>query len=257
MLGLELVHEQPQRIVVLRDRTFYLTLDTRVENWEERDVYPVMLQAAQLRAIGPNRPRYARALEAVSLMRAEVEEPRGWHFSYLGGPDDVLRKIRSFAHTEFEELTLRGVAEAGPSLLLIGPHSPGVNGPMRDLVARDNVRWVGPKPYDSLKSYLRIMDVGLVPYADTPFNRGNFPLKLLEYLAAGHGVVATDLPVRSLARYRTRRHRKHPESVRRRRHAPCARGSSPGTYFCEARGSLRSTVGRSAPRTSAEAVGLA
>ncbi len=38
------------------------------------------------------------------------------------------------------------------------------------------------------------MDVGVVPYRDSPFNRGSFPLKTLEYLAAGRGVVATDLP---------------------------------------------------------------
>jgi glycosyltransferase involved in cell wall biosynthesis len=36
--------------------------------------------------------------------------------------------------------------------------------------------------------------VGLVPYADSAFNRGSFPLKTLEYLAAGRRVVATDLP---------------------------------------------------------------
>jgi teichuronic acid biosynthesis glycosyltransferase TuaH len=33
-----------------------------------------------------------------------------------------------------------------------------------------------------------------VPYADTAFNRGSFPLKLLEYLGAGLPVVSTDLP---------------------------------------------------------------
>jgi teichuronic acid biosynthesis glycosyltransferase TuaH len=36
--------------------------------------------------------------------------------------------------------------------------------------------------------------VGLVPYRDTVFNRASFPLKTLEYLAAGRGAVATDLP---------------------------------------------------------------
>ena len=36
--------------------------------------------------------------------------------------------------------------------------------------------------------------MGLVPYRDSPFNRGSFPLKTLEYLAAGRAVVATDLP---------------------------------------------------------------
>ena len=38
------------------------------------------------------------------------------------------------------------------------------------------------------------MHVGLLPYGDTAFNRGSFPLKTLEYLAAGRGVVATNLP---------------------------------------------------------------
>jgi teichuronic acid biosynthesis glycosyltransferase TuaH len=45
-----------------------------------------------------------------------------------------------------------------------------------------------------LPSYLRVIDVGLVPYRDTAFNRGSFPLKTLEYLAAARAVVATDLP---------------------------------------------------------------
>jgi teichuronic acid biosynthesis glycosyltransferase TuaH len=39
-----------------------------------------------------------------------------------------------------------------------------------------------------------MMDVGLVPYVDSAFNRASFPLKTLEYLAAGRPVVATPLP---------------------------------------------------------------
>jgi teichuronic acid biosynthesis glycosyltransferase TuaH len=35
--------------------------------------------------------------------------------------------------------------------------------------------------------------VGLVPYADTPFNQASFPLKVLEYLAAGRPVVCSDI----------------------------------------------------------------
>jgi len=57
-----------------------------------------------------------------------------------------------------------------------------------------NVRWVGQQPFAALPGYLRVIDVGLVPYLDTAFNRGSFPLKMLEYLAAGRAVVCTDLP---------------------------------------------------------------
>ena len=150
-----------------------------VSNWTQQGVSPILI---------PN------GCDAEFL--ADVDE--------TPAPDDVdlpspIAGLVGYISERVDFRLLRGVAEAGTSLLLVGPHSPGVNGPMRDLVARDNVRWVGQKPYDSLKSYLRIMDVGLVPYADSPFNRGSFPLKLLEYLAAGRGVVATDLPsVRSL-----------------------------------------------------------
>jgi glycosyltransferase involved in cell wall biosynthesis len=90
---------------------------------------------------------------------------------------------------------LEAVAGRGRSLLLVGPKDPAF-APERftALVSRPNVHWVGPKPFTALPSYLRVIDVGLVPYADSAFNRGSFPLKTLEYLAAGRAVVAADLP---------------------------------------------------------------
>lgn len=90
---------------------------------------------------------------------------------------------------------LEAVADRGLSLLLVGPVNPAFE-PERfgALRQRDNVRWVGPQPFEALPGFLRLMDVGLVPYRDSPFNRGSFPLKTLEYLAAGRVVVATDLP---------------------------------------------------------------
>lgn len=90
---------------------------------------------------------------------------------------------------------LEAVADRARSLLLVGPKDPAFE-PERfaALTDRPNVRWVGPKPFGALPGYLRVIDVGLVPYRDTPFNRGSFPLKTLEYLAGGRAVVGTDLP---------------------------------------------------------------
>jgi glycosyltransferase involved in cell wall biosynthesis len=90
---------------------------------------------------------------------------------------------------------LEAVAERGHSLLLVGPKDPGFEARrLAALLRRRNVCWVGQKPFESLPGYLRRVDVGLVPYGDSAFNRGSFPLKTLEYLAAGRAVVATDLP---------------------------------------------------------------
>ena len=90
---------------------------------------------------------------------------------------------------------LEAVAARGRSLLLVGPRSLTFE-PTRwtALLQRPNVQWVGPRRYEELPAYLRAIDVGLVPYNDSAFNRGSFPLKTLEYLAAGRPVVATSLP---------------------------------------------------------------
>jgi glycosyltransferase involved in cell wall biosynthesis len=90
---------------------------------------------------------------------------------------------------------LEAVAGSGTSLLLIGPKDPAFE-PERfaRLVARPNVSYLGPRPFESLPAYLRAIDVGLVPYGATEFNRWSFPMKALEYLAAGRPVVATSLP---------------------------------------------------------------
>lgn len=90
---------------------------------------------------------------------------------------------------------LEAIANRGRSLLLIGPRKPDYE-PNRwaALLARSNVQWLGPRHYEQLPAYMRTIDVGLVPYNDSAFNRGSFPLKTLEYLAAGRPVVSTGLP---------------------------------------------------------------
>jgi teichuronic acid biosynthesis glycosyltransferase TuaH len=90
---------------------------------------------------------------------------------------------------------LEAIAGRSLSVLLVGPRNTAFE-PERwaKLLERPNVQWVGPKPFESLSGYLRVIDVGLVPYGDSAFNRGSFPLKTLEYLAAGRPVVSTSLP---------------------------------------------------------------
>jgi teichuronic acid biosynthesis glycosyltransferase TuaH len=90
---------------------------------------------------------------------------------------------------------LEQIADTGISLLVVGPLE-GEWEPARwpALTSRPNVRHVDRVPFDQLPGYLRAMDVGITPYRDTVFNRASFPLKTLEYLAAGRAAVSTDLP---------------------------------------------------------------
>jgi glycosyltransferase involved in cell wall biosynthesis len=94
---------------------------------------------------------------------------------------------------------LEALAESGVSVLIIGP-SRFHDDSLEKLTRHPRVRWIGFRPFSELPRYLKVSDVGLVPYAQIEFNQASFPLKTLEYLAGGLPVVSTDLPsVRWLA----------------------------------------------------------
>lgn len=148
----------------------------------------------------PLQERYVRSGFAAELL------PNGCRPEVYAGvetappPTDVplhgpVAGFVGYVNNRIDLALLEAVADAGCSLLIVGPCAPGYQ-PDRflALAERPNVCWVGPKPFVELPSYLRLIDVGLTPYADTEFNRASFPLKTLEYLAAGRAVVATPLP---------------------------------------------------------------
>lgn len=90
---------------------------------------------------------------------------------------------------------LHALVDRAVPLLLIGPmHDEQSRQRWAPLTGRSGVQWVGPKPVSELARYLAYASVGLVPYTQSAFNTASFPLKTLEYLAAGLPVVATDLP---------------------------------------------------------------
>ena len=91
---------------------------------------------------------------------------------------------------------LEAVQRAGSNLLLVGPRwfaAASDNSAFDRLIGLPGVHWVDGVPRDQLAPYLRILQVGLMPYADSMFNRRSYPLKTLEYLAAGVAVVSTDV----------------------------------------------------------------
>jgi teichuronic acid biosynthesis glycosyltransferase TuaH len=90
---------------------------------------------------------------------------------------------------------LEAVAETGLRLLMIGPRQTTMqDGHFAALARHPNVEWVGAVPYVDLPDALADTTTCLLPYGDSDFNRASFPLKVLEYLAAGRRVVSTDLP---------------------------------------------------------------
>src|SRR6202008_155375 len=62
------------------------------------------------------------------------------------------------------------------------------------LLQRENVRWLGPRDYETLPGYLASFDVATIPFRINPITLSTSPLKLFEYFAAGKAVVTTPMP---------------------------------------------------------------
>ena len=86
---------------------------------------------------------------------------------------------------------LRRLAAAGRfPLLLIGVK---YDGPFeRELEGRENVVFLGAKPYASLPGYCSRCDVLLVPFRKGEVSDAASPVKLFEYMALGRPIVAGD-----------------------------------------------------------------
>jgi glycosyltransferase involved in cell wall biosynthesis len=82
------------------------------------------------------------------------------------------------------------------SFVFVGPQSPHPE--LDPVVARlqrqPNVWFLGRQPAVRLPGYVQQLDVCLLPYLDNAYTRCIYPLKVHEYLAAGHPVVGTRLP---------------------------------------------------------------
>ncbi|MGL3806243.1 glycosyltransferase family 4 protein [Paeniglutamicibacter sp. R2-26] len=65
---------------------------------------------------------------------------------------------------------------------------------MMEFLESEGVEWAGEIDQHDVSRFLSKCAVGLTPYAASPFNEASFPLKTLDYLAAGIPVVSTDLP---------------------------------------------------------------
>lgn len=92
---------------------------------------------------------------------------------------------------------LEALADSGVRVEVIGPRrdrNPETSGRLDRFLESKNVVWRGEMPEALLWQEMEEFSVGITPYVDNDFNRSSFPIKTLDYLAAGLPVIATDLP---------------------------------------------------------------
>jgi glycosyltransferase involved in cell wall biosynthesis len=110
--------------------------------------------------------------------------------------DGLTGPLVGFAgHMEdrFDFALLDAVAAAHPhwTFVLAGPVAEAQKPAADRLAKRPNVRFVGLLPRHELPSFLKGVDVALIPFVHSAQTRAIYPLKLNEYLAAGKPVVLT------------------------------------------------------------------
>lgn len=110
-----------------------------------------------------------------------------------GGP--IRAVVAGTLSPRLDFALLQAVVDSGIELRLVGPAAFRSGREVFDaLVQRTGVDWMGQVDHTDLPRVYAEVDVGLLPYTLTPFNQASFPLKPLEYLAAGLPTVSTDLP---------------------------------------------------------------
>ncbi len=145
-------------------------------------VAPVLLQ--QLRSLG------AEGVPAEMLPNGAPSPGAPPHGS------DAVAILIGQLNERLDLACLEAVVAAGVHLRVLGPRAdrdPDYGSRLDQLLACPGVEWLGRMPPERVAEELRAVRVGLTPYRTTPFNQASFPLKTLDYLAAGLPVVSTDL----------------------------------------------------------------
>lgn len=75
------------------------------------------------------------------------------------------------------------------SIVMVGPLYN-----ISDVPRRNNIHYLGFKPYDQLAAYEQAFDVGIVPFKVTSMVESVNPIKMWEYMAAGLPIVTTNIP---------------------------------------------------------------
>lgn len=136
----------------------------------------------------------SRGVTATYLPHA-VDEPTG---PVTGPPPSELRDARrpllgyvGSLNFRLDIDLLRSAARHGTLVMIGGAFGPPPADEVRELMASPDVIATGHQHPRDLARWIAHLDVGLIPYTTTPFNRKSFPIKLLQYLAAGLPVVST------------------------------------------------------------------
>lgn len=120
------------------------------------------------------------------------------HTRSFSTPDDIshlprplIGYIGALDSERLDHDILGSIARAHPewSVVMVGPEDEAFK--QSTLHQLPNIHFTGGKPFSQLASYVQAFDICINPQLNNTITRGNYPLKIDEYLAMGKPVVAT------------------------------------------------------------------
>ena len=125
----------------------------------------------------------------LSLFDADKAYTRPAEIKDIAAP--VIGYIGALDSSRLDHSIIDIIAKSHPewNVVLVGPEDEAFkNSPLHQV---PNIHFIGRRPIEELSSYMAAFDVCLNPQQINDITRGNYPLKIDEYLAMGKAVVAT------------------------------------------------------------------
>jgi teichuronic acid biosynthesis glycosyltransferase TuaH len=106
-------------------------------------------------------------------------------------PSPVIGYVGALDSERLDEKIIEGIALANPAwnVVLVGPEDAFFTGSR--LHGIPNIHFLGRRPLQQLPAYINAFDICINPQLINTITRGNYPLKIDEYLAMGKPVVAS------------------------------------------------------------------
>ncbi len=130
------------------------------------------------------------------LFNTETQQPKPAELEGLKGP--IIGYVGAIDSTRLDPQIIKIIATQHPdwTIVMVGPEDAPFQA--SDLHQLPNIHWTGRKPMTSLPAFVAHFDVCINPQLVNIATKGNYPLKIDEYLAMGKPVVATRTPTMKL-----------------------------------------------------------
>ncbi|MBN9385213.1 MAG: glycosyltransferase [Chitinophagaceae bacterium] len=125
----------------------------------------------------------------LELFNTDIPHPKPEELTHLSSP--IIGYVGAIDSSRLDDKILAGIATENPdwTIVMVGPEDDFFKA--SGLHQLPNIHFIGRRPLQQLPDFVAHFDVCINPQFNNEITKGNYPLKIDEYLALGKPVVAT------------------------------------------------------------------